>query len=81
MIDGKIPQYLIDEKIPQHLLDEIEERRKNPRRCAICSERKGGTVYFSAENLDWYHCPRCDGHGYRSWHGAFCTNCANRGVR
>lgn len=58
-------------------LAELEaERHKNPIKCHVCSEREGKDIFF--EGLSWFHCPKCDKHGYPSMKGEVeCTACAN----
>lgn len=62
----------------------IEDRKANPIKCEVCSEKKGHDVYFTG--LDWYHCPRCGQHGLASvglhpilqkMNEPMCTACAN----
>ena len=49
--------------------------KKNPRKCDICSDKKGKRVNF--EGLSWYHCKKCGSHGFPSIYEESCTDCSN----
>lgn len=45
-------------------------------KCIICSDKNGMDVFF--EGISWYHCPRCNQHGFASIYDNCCTGCANK---
>ena len=59
----------------QRTYKRIDELKKNPIKCEICSKKKGKRVNF--EGLACYHCKKCGGHGFASIYSDICTNCSN----
>jgi hypothetical protein len=63
------------QRVAQSIQNVLEDRKKKPMLCKICTKVKKKKVYF--EGISWYHCPKCGGHGLASVYSNSCTNCAN----
>ena len=65
----------LERKEQQSIQDLRIERAKKPIKCDVCSLKKKKRVNY--EGLAWFHCPKCDRHGFPSIYGSFCTGCGN----
>src|SRR3990167_9180636 len=63
------------ERQRKNILNILEERKKEPLLCKVCTKKKRKKTYL--KGLSWYHCPVCNHHGFLSIYGdkGECTNC------